>query len=191
MVKLTKIYTKTGDAGRTRLATGETVAKADPRVEAYGAVDETNAFIGAAIQVVDEPDLAGLLRRIQNDLFDVGADLATPERDKPLGFEALRATPAQTQALERAIDEMNAELQPLESFVLPGGSEAAARLHLARTVCRRAERRLAALASLESETVNPAALTYLNRLSDLLFVAARWVNDRGAKDVLWVPGENR
>lgn len=184
MVTLNKIYTRTGDAGTTRLASGAEVSKSDPRVAAYGGVDETNAVIGLARQATaGDGTLDPMLARIQNDLFDLGADLATP-----LGaFEgALRIVPAQVERLEQEIDLLNAELAPLNSFVLPGGSAAAAWLHLARTVCRRAERDAVALAAEHGE-----ALRYLNRLSDLLFVAARWANEKGAKDVLWTPGANR
>ena len=192
MVTLNKIYTRTGDGGLTRLATGETVDKTDPRVEAYGAVDETNACIGLArLHAGEDPALDLMLERIQNDLFDLGADLATPERDKPLGFEPLRITAPQTTRLEHEIDEINARLAPLESFVLPAGSALAAHLHLARTVCRRAERRAVGLAGREGERVNPEAVKYLNRLSDLLFVASRRSNGDGADDVLWKPGATR
>ena len=191
MVVLNRIYTRTGDGGATRLATGEEVSKTDARVEAYGDVDETNATLGLARLHADGA-LDGLLERIQNDLFDLGADLATPERPgKPLAFEALRITQGQVDRLEREIDAMNDELSPLTSFVLPAGSPAATHLHLARTVCRRAERRAVALSAFPGEAVSPAALKYLNRLSDLLFVAARWANDRGAADVLWRPGATR
>lgn len=189
MVKLNKIYTRTGDDGRTGLATGARVEKFDPRVQAYGAVDEANAAIGLARVCVDDPALDAALGRAQNDLFDIGADLATPGPDDALGFTPLRASAAQAERLEAEIDRFNADLAPLETFVLPGGSEAAARLHVARTVTRRAERCACALAV--SAEVNPAALVYLNRLSDFLFVAARWVNDKGAGDALWTPGENR
>lgn len=190
MVQLDKIYTRAGDGGQTRLSTGEPVDKWSPRVEAYGAVDEANSFIGLARQYTkDNATLDPILSRIQNDLFDLGADLATPERDKPLPFEALRVQPAQVERLEREIDAMNEKLQPLRSFVLPGGTAAAAYLHLARTVTRRAERLTVELA--EAEAVNPAAIRYLNRLSDHLFVLSRALNDQGAGDVLWVPGANR
>ena len=184
MVILNKIYTRTGDGGSTGLVTGERVAKTHPRVEAYGTVDETNAALGVARLSATEEPLAGMLARIQNELFDLGADLATP--DKPLAWTPLRVTPAQVSRLETDIDLLNAELSPLESFVLPGGTAPAAALHVARTVCRRAERAAVLLAATES--VSPAALQYLNRLSDLLFVAARWANDRGRADVLWRPG---
>ncbi len=190
MVVLNRIYTRTGDAGTTRLATGEEVSKTDARVAAYGDVDETNAVIGVArLHAADEVD--AMLERIQNDLFDLGADLATPERDKPLGWEALRITQGQVDRLEREIDALNAELSPLTSFVLPAGTPLATHLHLARTVCRRAERRAVALASTPGERVSAEALKYLNRLSDLLFVASRWANGKGAEDVLWRPGATR
>ncbi len=191
MVKLNKIYTKTGDAGRTKLATGEDVAKFNARVEAYGAVDEANSFVGLAVEALATGDLKGSLIRVMNDLFDLGADLATPERGAPLKFEALRIVDAQVARLEADIDRFNADLAPLESFVLPAGSDAAARLHVARAVTRRAERRVAALMSIEGEHVSGAALRYLNRLSDFLFVAARWVNTQADGDVLWIPGANR
>jgi cob(I)alamin adenosyltransferase len=185
MVRLDKIVTKAGDGGQTRLATGEQVSKASPRVEAYGAVDEANSAIGVA-RLHAEPRLDAILNRVQNDLFDLGADLATPATDK---FEALRITDAQVDRLESEIDALHAAQTPLTSFVLPGGSPAAAHLHLARAIARRAERAIAAL--MESETINPAALKYANRLSDLLFVMARAANNDGASDVLWVPGANR
>jgi cob(I)alamin adenosyltransferase len=188
MVKLDKIYTRTGDKGSTRLASGAPVPKWSLRVEAYGAVDETNSAIGVArLATASDLVLDALLARIQNDLFDLGADLATP--DGPHAAQALRIQHAQVDRLEREIDMLNGDLAPLTSFVLPGGSAAAAHLHMARTICRRAERSIAHLAN--EETVNPDALSYANRLSDLLFVAARWANERGAGDVLWVPGANR
>jgi cob(I)alamin adenosyltransferase len=192
MVTLNRIYTRTGDAGLTRLATGEPVSKASLRVEAYGGVDETNACLGLArLHLADDPWLDGVLGRIQNDLFDLGADLATPETGETPAWEPLRIVQAQVDRLEAEIDRMNAELSPLTSFVLPAGSPAAAHLHLARTVCRRAERSCVALAGLEGEVVSPEAVKYLNRLSDLLFVAARWANGKGEADVLWTPGANR
>ena len=193
MVKLDKIYTRAGDGGTTRLATGEEVAKWSLRVEAYGAVDEANTAIGCVrLHTADIPEIEPKLARIQNDLFDLGADLATPERDTPLPFEALRIQPAQVTRLEHEIDELNAALAPLTSFVLPAGTPAATFLHVARTITRRAERMIAQLASASGETVSTAALAYANRLSDFLFVAARWVNERhGAGDALWVPGKNR
>jgi cob(I)alamin adenosyltransferase len=195
MVNLTRIYTKGGDKGETSLGRGERVAKHDPRVEAYGTVDETNSVIGLARAAIDRTvkndahraHVDDMLKRIQNDLFDLGADLCTIEAKR--GTEALRIVTSQTERLEREIDAMNAELSPLTSFVLPGGSEASAWLHLARTVARRAERRMTALAA--EQPVNPEAITYINRLSDHLFVLARQLNDNGAADVLWVPGKGR
>ncbi len=192
MVTLTRIYTRVGDDGRTALVNGERRAKHDLRVEAYGTVDETNACIGLArLHTPGDAELDGMLARIQNDLFDLGADLATPEGDEPPAHEPLRVVDAQVDRLEREIDQLNEELSPLRSFVLPGGSPAAAALHLGRTVCRRAERLVVELAGRPGEKVSPAAIRYLNRLSDFLFVAARWANDKGARDVLWVPGQNR
>ena len=192
MVVLNRIYTRTGDGGDTRLATGETVRKDDSRVAAYGDVDECNAALGLArLHTAGEPALDALLERIQNDLFDLGADLATPERDPPPAWEALRITEGQVDRLERDIDRLNADLSPLTSFVLPAGTALSAHLHLARTVCRRAERRAVTLAADPGQRVSAAALKYLNRLSDLLFVAARWANGRGAGDVLWTPGAGR
>jgi cob(I)alamin adenosyltransferase len=185
MVQLTRIYTKGGDKGTTSLGTGKRVPKHDPRVAAYGTVDEANAVIGIARLHADS-ELDQMLSRIQNDLFDLGADLCRPELD---GKEALRIVEAQVERLEREIDAMNAQLQPLNSFVLPGGTPAAAHLHQARTIVRRAEREMTALA--EREPVNPAAIRYANRLSDHLFVAARAANDWGKRDVLWQPGANR
>ena len=195
MVLLNRIYTRTGDAGRTRLVTGETVAKSDPRVEAYGEVDELNAVLGLArLETAGEAILDPILARIQNDLFDLGADLATPERDAAAGAD-LRIVDAQVARLEGEIDRLNADLAPLTSFVLPGGSRAAAMLHLARTVCRRAERRCVSFVDGLAPAGDPAphapALRYLNRLSDLLFVASRWANAQGGGDVLWVPAANR
>jgi cob(I)alamin adenosyltransferase len=192
MVKLHKIYTRTGDDGTTGLATGERVKKWSLRVESYGAVDETNAAVGVArLHAGGDPELDAILGRIQNDLFDLGADLATPERDKPLAFEALRIVEPQVKRLEAEIDRLNGAIPPLESFILPAGSALSAYLHVARTICRRAERLIAELAAQEGERVSPFALAYANRLSDLLFVAARRANDNGASDVLWVPGKNR
>ena len=192
MVVLNKIYTKTGDDGTTALGTGERRLKYDRRVAAYGTVDETNACIGMArLQTGGDPDLDRMLSRIQNDLFDLGADLATPETEEKLDYEPLRVTDTQVSRIEADIDALNAGLEPLRSFVLPGGSAAAAALHLARTVARRAEREMVQLAEMPGEHVNPAALKYMNRVSDFLFVAARVVNDNGARDVLWVPGKNR
>jgi cob(I)alamin adenosyltransferase len=192
MVKLNKIYTKTGDAGTTGLGTGKRVRKDDQRIAAYGTVDETNAAIGMVrIHLAGHQGLDAKLGRIQNDLFDLGADLCVPDTGEKPAFEPLRVTADQVQRLEDEIDEMNAELKPLKSFVLPGGSPASAALHVARTVCRRAEREMVALAAIEGEPVSEAALKYVNRLSDFLFVAGRYVNDRGKSDILWVPGQNR
>ena len=195
MVKLTRIYTKGGDKGETSLGRGERVAKHDARVEAYGTVDEANSVIGLAraalARTVKNDALRAhaddMLKRVQNDLFDLGADLCTIEGKA--GEQALRVQPSQTERLEKEIDAMNAGLAPLTSFVLPGGSEAAAWLHLARTVARRAERGMTALAV--EQPVSPEAIRYINRLSDHLFVLARKLNDNGGADVLWVPGANR
>ncbi|MDA0703084.1 MAG: cob(I)yrinic acid a,c-diamide adenosyltransferase [Proteobacteria bacterium] len=187
MVKLTKIYTRGGDKGETSLGDGARVPKDSSRVAAYGAVDEANAVIGLARLHLDgEAD--AMLARIQNDLFDLGADLCTPERENPK-YPPLRIVASQTERLEREIDAMNADLKPLESFILPGGTPGAAYLHLGRTVARRAERLIITL--IRDETVNPEAVRYINRLSDHLFVLARHVNDKGAGDVLWVPGGSR
>lgn len=192
MVTLNRIYTRTGDQGLTRLSTGQPISKASLRVEAYGGVDETNAFIGVARQHTgDDPELDALLERIQNDLFDLGADLATPEQNGKPDWEPLRVVDSQVERLEREIDAMNARLSPLTSFVLPAGSPAAAALHVARTVCRRAERKVVELIGVDGEIVGGPALRYLNRLSDLLFVAARRANADGAADVLWKPGATR
>jgi cob(I)alamin adenosyltransferase len=192
MVKLNKIYTKTGDAGTTGLGTGKRVRKDDQRIAAYGTVDETNAALGVVrIHLAGHQGLDAKLGRIQNDLFDLGADLCVPDTGEKPAFEPLRVTADQVQRLEDEIDEMNAELKPLKSFVLPGGSPASAALHVARTVCRRAEREMVALVAIEGEPVSEAALKYVNRLSDFLFVAGRYVNDRGKSDILWVPGQNR
>jgi cob(I)alamin adenosyltransferase len=184
VVKLTRIYTRGGDKGRTSLGGGTRVAKHDPRVEAYGNVDEANAAIGLA-RLHTKGDADAMLARIQNDLFDLGADLCRPDDGKA----ALRVLDSQVERLEREIDAMNAALQPLESFVLPGGTPAAASLHLARTIVRRAERAMTALA--ETGPVNPTAIKYINRLSDHFFVLSRYLNDKGRKDVLWRPGANR
>ena len=190
MVKLNKIYTRTGDDGTTGLGDGARVSKFDLRVEAYGTVDETNACIGIArLHTAAERTLDPMLARIQNDLFDLGADLCTPLSSAPLPYESLRIVSEQVARIESEIDALNAHLQPLKSFILPGGSAAAASLHLARTICRRAERAMVALAA--REHVGLPALHYVNRLSDFLFVASRAVNDNGAADVLWVPGQNR
>lgn len=193
MVKLNKIYTRTGDDGTTGLAAGGRRLKYDRRVEAYGTVDEANSTIGMARlhTAARHPEIDAMLFRMQNDLFDLGADLATPETGKPLGYEPLRIVAAQVVRVESDIDTLNARLQPLRSFVLPGGSPASAHLHLARTVVRRAERITVELARMSGESVNPEVVRYLNRASDFLFVAARVVNDNGASDVLWVPGQNR
>lgn len=190
MVKLDKIYTKTGDGGQTRLATGEPVEKWHPRVAAYGAVDEINAALGVAALHADAEMLAAI-RRIQNDLFDLGADLATPDRGKVLEWEPLRIAPPQVTRLEAEIDAMNADIAPLDSFILPGGSALAAALHVARTICRRAEREIATLKADADEPVSAEALAYINRLSDWLFVAGRAANQNGADDIKWVPGANR
>ena len=188
MVRLTRIYTRGGDKGETSLGDGKRVAKHSRRIAAVGTVDEANAAIGVArLHSTGESD--AMLARIQNDLFDLGADLCRP-RDPPKGKgPALRIVQAQVERLEREIDAMNAGLAPLNSFVLPGGSAASAQLHLARTIARRAEREMTALAM--RETVNPLAIKYINRLSDHLFVLARALNDNGARDVLWQPGANR
>lgn len=193
MVVLNKIYTRTGDDGSTALGTGERVKKYDARIAAYGTIDEANSAIGVAriSTANDHPLVDAMLARIQNDLFDLGADLCIPDRGKPLAYEPLRITDGQVKRLEAEIDELNASLQPLRSFILPGGCAAAAHLHLARTVTRRAERHMAELAASADETVSAAALQYANRLSDFLFVAARYVNDQGKADVLWVPGKTR
>ena len=192
MVVLNRIYTRTGDDGSTALGSGERRAKHDLRVAAYGTVDEVNAAIGVArLHAAANPELDAMLARIQNDLFDVGADLCLPDKGKGPGGARLDVTEAQVEWLERQIDRLNAELKPLRSFVLPGGSAAAADLHLARTVCRRAERVIAELKDKPGESVTPAVLKYVNRLSDFLFVAARFSNDKGTADVLWVPGQNR
>jgi cob(I)alamin adenosyltransferase len=191
MVTLNRIYTRAGDGGRTRLATGETVSKADARVEAYGAVDETNACLGLArLHTGSDPAFDALLGRLQNELFDLGADLATPPRPDEADGAALRILESQVTRIEGEIDALNATLPPLESFVLPGGTPAAAALHLARTVCRRAEREVVRLAE-SGAAVSPPGVRYLNRLSDLLFVAARYANDGGAAEVFWQAGATR
>jgi cob(I)alamin adenosyltransferase len=191
MVVLNRIYTRTGDDGSTALGSGERRPKFDLRIAAYGTVDETNAAIGIArLHLGSEAEVDAILARVQNDLFDLGADLAVPEKgggDK----QRLRIIDSQVDRLEADIDKLNAELSPLKSFVLPGGAPAAAHLHLARTICRRAERHVVELAARKDEQVSAPAVHYLNRLSDLLFVAARYVNGRGSRDVLWVPGANR
>jgi cob(I)alamin adenosyltransferase len=191
MVALNKIYTRTGDDGSTALGTGERRLKYDVRVDAYGTVDEANACIGMARLHLGGSDFDAMLSRIQNDMFDLGADLATPDTGEKLDYEPLRISDHQVERIEKDIDALNSRLKPLRSFVLPGGSAAAAALHLARTVARRAERRMVELAEQPGEHVNPAALKYVNRVSDFLFVASRIANGDGADDVLWVPGENR
>lgn len=192
MVVLSKIYTRTGDDGTTALGSGRRVAKCDLRVEAYGTLDEANAAIGVARLHTRERHavLDAMLARIQNDLFDLGADLCFPDETKDARGR-LQVTDAQVARLEGEIDALNQELAPLRSFVLPGGSPAASHLHLARTISRRAERLMVALAARPGETVGEAALRYINRLSDFLFVAARSANDKGKLDVTWVPGKNR
>ncbi|HLY57746.1 MAG TPA: cob(I)yrinic acid a,c-diamide adenosyltransferase [Stellaceae bacterium] len=189
MVQLTRIYTRGGDAGQTSLGDGERIAKHSLRIEAIGTVDEANAAIGMARTASGgAPEIDAMLARIQNDLFDLGADLCVPE-GTARGAGALRIVPSQVERLEREIDAINARLQPLNSFILPGGGVLAAHLHMARTVARRAERTATALAA--AETVAPEAIKYLNRLSDHLFVLARHANADGAEDVLWKPGANR
>ncbi|MER9444665.1 cob(I)yrinic acid a,c-diamide adenosyltransferase [Mesorhizobium sp. M0340] len=193
MVKLNKIYTRTGDDGTTGLGSGERRLKSDLRIDAYGTVDEANACIGMARihTAAVNPAIDAMLGRIQNDLFDLGADLAVPDNGKPLDYEPLRIVASQTDRVEQDIDLLNKNLQPLKSFVLNGGTPAAAALHLARTVARRAERIMVALSQHPNEPVNREAIRYINRVSDFLFVAARAVNDNGNADVLWVPGKNR
>jgi cob(I)alamin adenosyltransferase len=189
MVVLNRIYTRTGDDGTTALGSGERRPKYDLRVAAYGTVDETNAAIGVARLHVEDATLDAMLGMIQNDLFDLGADLAVPQREGKA--ERLRVLSSQVERLERDIDALNDKLSPLTSFVLPGGTPAAAHLHLARTICRRAERMIVELASQPNEPVGDAAIQYMNRLSDFLFVASRAANHNGADDVLWIPGQNR
>jgi cob(I)alamin adenosyltransferase len=194
MVVLNRIYTRTGDDGTTALGSGERRKKHDLRIAAYGTVDELNACLGIArLHTASEPGVDAMLARIQNDLFDLGADLCTPEQSKGKGPGGARltVTDAQVTRLEQEIDALNAELSPLRSFVLPGGTPAAAYLHLARTVCRRGERLMVELAEKPDEEVSAAALKYVNRLSDFLFVASRFLNRKGADDILWVPGQNR
>ncbi|MDA8233052.1 MAG: cob(I)yrinic acid a,c-diamide adenosyltransferase [Magnetospirillum sp.] len=188
MVRLTRIYTRSGDKGQTSLGDGTRVAKHTLRVEAYGTVDEANAAIGLA-RLHTDGEAGGMLARIQNDLFDLGADLCMPLADSEGQGSRLRIAEGQVLRLEAEIDRMNDELEPLDSFVLPGGTPASAHLHHARTVVRRSERLISALA--ETEKVNPQAIAYANRLSDHLFVMARWLNTKGSADVLWVPGANR
>lgn len=189
MVKLNKIYTRTGDNGTTGLVDGSRCAKHAVRIEAIGTVDEANSAIGLAVVALGSSEHAAALARIQNDLFDLGADLATPGKDFAPSEMVLRIVSAQAVLLELAIDTLNTGMPPLTSFILPGGSEAAARVHVARAAVRRAERAMTALAAVEP--INPAALAYANRLSDYLFVLARAINATGSGDVLWVPGQNR
>lgn len=191
MVKLNKIYTRTGDDGSTGLSDGSRVGKNSARVHAYGDIDETNSVIGVARTSLQNPAIDKMLERVQNDLFDLGADLATPlpAKDEADSEYALRIIQSQIDRLEQDLDALNADLSALDSFILPGGSAPAAHLHLARTVCRRAERYIVALGA--EQQINPLALTYTNRLSDFLFVAARWCNGQGVRDVKWVPGANR
>jgi cob(I)alamin adenosyltransferase len=194
MVVLNRIYTRTGDAGETALGTGERVSKAHLRIHAYGTVDETNAVVGIARLHMAAPEFAlldAMLARIQNELFDLGADLCVPDTGQKLDYEPLRILPLQFERIEREIDELNGELAPLRSFVLPGGHPAAAHLHLARTVCRRAERLIVELKQQAGEHVSEGAIAYINRLSDFFFVASRWANARAQGDVLWVPGKTR
>jgi cob(I)alamin adenosyltransferase len=192
MVVLTKIYTKTGDDGTTALGSGERVLKTNSRIAAYGTVDEANAVVGMARLLLpeDQATVAAMLARIQNDLFDLGADLCVPPRSEPLPYTPLRLKDEQVERLEREIDAMNGEMAPLTSFVLPGGSQAGAALHLARTICRRAERCIAELKLAEAGQVSDTVCRYINRLSDHLFVASRYVNGKGTNDLLWRPGEN-
>ncbi|MBN9080518.1 MAG: ATP:cob(I)alamin adenosyltransferase [Rhizobiales bacterium 62-17] len=193
MVVLNRIYTRTGDDGSTALGTGERRAKYDLRIEAFGTIDETNAAIGVARLTAPQEDetLDAILGRIQNDLFDLGADLCTPPVDRDLGYEPLRIIQTQVERLETEIDQLNGHLEPLRSFVLPGGTPTSAALHVARTICRRAERRMVELVARPDETVGAPALKYVNRLSDLLFVASRYCNWKAKGDVLWTPGGNR
>ena len=193
MVILNRIYTKTGDKGETALGNGARVSKADLRIRAYGTVDETNATLGVARLHTGQAGLAMLdemLGRIQNDLFDVGADLCVPDEGEPLSYEPLRVLPKQVERIEQEIDTLNETLAPLRSFVLPGGHAAAAHLHVSRTVCRRAEREIVALKDAGGQ-VTESALLYMNRLSDFLFVASRWVSAQGQGDILWQPGKTR
>jgi cob(I)alamin adenosyltransferase len=195
MVVLNRIYTRTGDAGQTALGSGERVSKAHLRIQAYGTVDETNSTLGVVRLHTQSPEMHKLdqmLARIQNELFDLGADLCVPDTGKDLGYEPLRILPKQYERIEKELDELNGELSALRSFVLPGGHPAAAHLHVTRTVCRRAERLIVELASHEGEHVSEGAVAYVNRLSDFFFVASRWANAvSGAGDVLWVPGKTR
>lgn len=192
MVVLNRIYTRTGDKGDTALGSGLRVSKAHLRIQAYGTVDETNAVIGIVrLHTGDLPKLDAMLARIQNELFDLGADLCVPDTGKDLGYEPLRILPRQHERLEAEIDDLNASLAPLRSFVLPGGHPAAAYLHLARTVCRRAERLIVELSMQEGEPVSAGVIAYVNRLSDFFFVASRFVNSQGPGDTLWEPGKFR
>ena len=196
MVVLNRIYTRTGDDGTTALGTGERRPKYDLRIAAYGTIDELNACLGIArLHAASVPSVDAMLVRIQNDLFDLGADLCSPDQGKQQGKgpggARLAVSDAQVTRLEQEIDTLNAELAPLRSFVLPGGTPAAAYLHLARTVCRRGERLMVELAAQPEEDVSAVALKYVNRLSDFLFVASRFLNQKGAQDILWVPGQNR
>ena len=193
MVVLNRIYTRTGDTGETALGSGERVSKANLRIAAYGTVDETNATVGVArLHTAALPELDAMLARIQNELFDLGADLCVPDRGQKLDHEPLRILPRQYERLEKEIDALNAALSPLRSFVLPGGHAGAAQLHVCRTVCRRAERLIVELAALPDELVSEGAIAYINRLSDFFFVASRYVNAKlGQGDVLWVPGKTR
>ncbi len=193
MVVLNRIYTRTGDKGTTALGSGERRPKYDLRVESYGTVDEANSALGLArlTTAAEDARLDAMLGRIQNDLFDLGADLCTPDTGEKLEWEPLRIVDSQVERLEAEIDELNSELQPLRSFVLPGGTPSAAALHLARTISRRAERLMVELAAQPNEIVGEPALKYINRLSDFLFVAARYANLKAGGDVLWTPGKNR
>ena len=194
MVVLNRIYTRTGDKGETALGSGQRLSKAHLRIQAYGTVDETNATLGVVrLHTVDATlaKLDAMLARIQNELFDLGADLCVPETGEKLAYDPLRILATQHERLEREIDELNEELEPLRSFVLPGGHAAAAQLHVSRTVCRRAERLMVELKSSAGEHVSENALTYINRLSDFLFVASRWANAKTTGDILWVPGKTR
>lgn len=189
MVYLNCIYTKTGDTGETSLGNGRRVPKTDLRIVAYGTVDELNSTLGCVLATDSTKGFADILKRIQNDLFDIGADLCVPETEEPLTYVPLRVTAEQVAQLEHWIDSANERLKPLTSFILPGGSVVSANLHVARTVCRRSEIEVLRLAA--TERINPQVVIYLNRLSDLLFVLARCANDDGQLDVLWVPGANR
>lgn len=192
MVVLNRIYTRTGDSGETALGSGARVSKAHLRIQAYGTVDETNAVLGIVrLHTQEMSKLDDMLGRIQNELFDLGADLCVPDTGAKLEYEPLRILSTQWQRLETEIDDLNARLAPLRSFVLPGGHPAAAHLHLARTVCRRAERLMVELKSHAGEHVSDAAIAYINRLSDFLFVASRWANAQSGGDILWVPGKTR